>query len=481
MHRRDFLKTTAALGAASACGPAPPAKRPTNVVFILADDQAPHTLGVYGNHEIQTPVCDRLSSEGALLTRAFCTTPVCSPSRATLLTGQIPSQHGIHDWIRDENEGPSAVRFLDGEATFTQTLADHGYRVGLSGKWHLGDSPTPQQGFDYWFVMPFGGTRYQNPEMYWQGEKSEYPGYATDVITDKVVDFIGQAKDDPFFCFVSYNAPHTPYEGTPQKYLDLYRDCPFETFPGEPLNEPIAHNLSKRNVGNRESKMHYDAMVTAIDDNVGRIVRKLEDLGLSDDTLIIFLSDHGFMLEHHGLWGKGNTSWPFNMYDESMLVPAFFHHQGGIPPGRKVNVMTSFYDFAPTVLDYLGLPPLDAGKPLPGRSYAGLLQGAEAEWENVVYGEYQYCRMIRDEDWKYVQRTEGFPSELYDLRNDPGERKNLADEPAYQNQRRELKRRMDAWFDALNCSDEDMWQSAKQRVLPSYRRVPNKQPDAKRQ
>ena len=98
-----------------------------------------------------------------------------------------------------------------------------------------------------------------------------------------------------------------------------------------------------------------------------------------------------------------------------------------------------------------------------------------------MYGEYQYCRMIRDEDWKYVQRTEGFPSELYDLRNDPGERKNLADEPAYQNQRRELKRRMDAWFDALNCSDEDMWQSAKQRVLPSYRMVPNKQPDAKRQ
>ena len=176
MQRRDFLKTTAALGAASACGPALLSKRPTNVVFVLTDDQAPRTLGVYGNHEIRTPVCDRLATEGALLTRAFCTTPVCSPSRATLLTGQVPSQHGISDWIRDENEGPSAQRFLDGEATFTQTLADHGYRVGLSGKWHLGDSPTPQQGFDYWFSMPFGGSRYQNPEMYWQGEKSEYAG-----------------------------------------------------------------------------------------------------------------------------------------------------------------------------------------------------------------------------------------------------------------------------------------------------------------
>ena len=185
MHRRDFLKTTAALGAASACRPAPPAKRPTNVVFILTDDQAPHTLGVYGNHEIRTPVCDRLASEGALLTRAFCTTPVCSPSRATLLTGQIPSQHGIHDWIRDENEGPSAVRFLDGEATFTQTLADHGYRVGLSGKWHLAIARRRSRALTIGSRCRFGGTRYQNPEMYWQGEKSAYSGYPTDVVTDK--------------------------------------------------------------------------------------------------------------------------------------------------------------------------------------------------------------------------------------------------------------------------------------------------------
>ena len=479
MQRRRFLQS-AASGLAASCGSTLPEERLSNVVLILTDDQAPHTLGVYGNHEIQTPVCDRLASAGALLTRAFCTTPVCSPSRATLFTGQVPSQHGVHDWIRDENEGPSAVRFLDGTATFTQVLADHGYRVGLSGKWHLGDSPTPQQGFDYWFAMPVGGSRYQNPEMYWQGEKSEYPGYTTDVITDHAMEFIEQAKNDPFFCFVSYNAPHTPYSGTPEKYLNLYRDCPFETFPGEPLNESIAHNLSKRNVGNRESKMHYYAMVSAIDDNVGRIVRQLEDSGLGDDTLIIFLSDHGFMLEHHGLWGKGNTSWPFNMYDESMLVPAFFHHPGSIPAGRKVGVMTSFYNFAPTVLDYLGLPPLDAGKPLAGRSYAGLLRGAEAEWENVVYGEYQYCRMIRDEEWKYIHRTEGFPSELYDLRDDPGERKNLADAPGYRKQRAELKRRMDEWFRELDCGDEDMWKSAKQRVLPSYRRVRREQPNPER-
>jgi len=470
MHRRDFIRTTAAAGLA-ACAEPPEPKRPTNVVFILTDDQGPHTLGVYGNNEIQTPHCDRLARAGTLFTRAFCTTPVCSPSRGTLFTGQIPSQHGIHDWVRDENEGEKAHAFLSDEATLSEVLAANGYRVGLSGKWHMGDNARPQEGFDYWFAMPTGGNRYQNPPMYFNGEKREYPGYTTDVVTDKALEFIDESKDNPFFCFVSYNAPHTPYSGTPEKYLDLYRDSPFETFPGEPLNEPIAHNLSKRNVGNRESKMHYYAMVSAIDYNVGRIVNRLEELGIAEDTLVIFLSDHGFLLEQHGLWGKGNTSWPYNMYDESMLVPAFFHHPGSIPAGRTSGISTSFYDFAPTVLDYLGLPALDSGKPLAGRSYAGALRGAEMEWDNVVYGEYQYCRMIRDESWKYVYRTEGFDSELYDLRNDPEERTNLAKDDEYADQRVSLKRRMDDWFTSLDCGNEDIWKNAEQENLPSYRRA----------
>ena len=470
MRRRDFLTTTAA-GAAFACGSQPP-KRPTNVVFVLTDDQAPHTLGVYGNHEIKTPNCDRLARAGSLFTRAFCTTPVCSPSRATLFTGQIPSQHGIHDWVREENEGEQAHAFLADEATFTEVLAANGYRVGLSGKWHMGDSARPQEGFDYWFAMPTGGNRYQNPPMYWQGEKQEYQGYTTDVVTDKALEFIEQSKDNPFFCFVSYNAPHTPYSGTPEEYLNLYRDSKFETFPGEPLNEPIAHNLSKQNVGNRESKMHYYAMITAIDHNLGRIASKLDELNLTEDTLVIFLSDHGFMLEHHGLWGKGNTSWPYNMFDESMLAPAFFHHPGAIPAGRTVRISTSFYDFAPTVLDYLGLPPLDADKPLAGRSYAPALRGAEMEWgDNTVYGEYQYCRMIRNDDWKYIHRTEGFDSELYDLRNDPGERNNLAADPDHADRKAGLKQQMDQWFTRLGCGDENLWKNAEQPTLPSYRPV----------
>jgi arylsulfatase A-like enzyme len=470
VRRRDFL-TTSAAAAFAACSPS--AKdRPTNVVFVLTDDQAPHTLGIYGNPEIRTPNCDRLAREGALMQNSFCTTPVCSPSRMTLFTGQIPSQHGVHDWISDENEGEKAVRFLDGQPTLSGDLAKAGYRCGLSGKWHMGDSAVPQAGFDYWFAIPTGGSRYQDPEMYFEGKKSVYPGYATDVITDKALDFIDQSKDEPFFAFVSYNAPHTPYSGTPEKYLDMYRDSEFRTFAGEPLNEPIAHNLSKQNVGNRDSKIAYYAMVTAIDDNVGRLAAKIDDLGLAESTLIVFLSDHGFLLEDHGLWGKGNTSWPYNMYDGSMFVPAFFHHPGRIAPNQRPTVSTSFYDFAPTILDYVGLPAMESAKPLAGRSYAPFLLGSGVEgWNETVYGEYQYCRMVREPDWKLIARTEGFYSELYDLANDPGERKNLFEDPAYAGERNRLKAKLDAWFGALGCADPDMWKHAKQTTLPSYRRV----------
>lgn len=469
VRRRQFLQTASAAALAACAGPHPEPERPPNVVFVLTDDQAPRSLGVYGNAEIRTPHCDRLAGEGALLQNAFCTTPVCSPSRMTLITGQTPSQHGVHDWISDGNEGDQAKQYLAGEATFTQVLADNGYRCGLSGKWHMGDSPTPQAGFDSWFAMPTGGSRYQDPEMYREGEKKVYPGYATDIITDKALEFIDASKDNPFFCFVSYNAPHTPYEGTPEEYLAMYRDSPFKTFPGEPVNEPIAHNLSKRNVGNRDSKMHYYGMVSAIDHNVGRLASRLEELGLSENTLFIYLSDHGFLLEQHGLWGKGNTSWPYNMYDESLLVPAFFHHPGRIPGGLQVQAASSFYDFAPTVLDYLGLPAMESPKPLAGRSYAPFLTGGAVEdWDDTVYAEYQYCRTVREPEWKLTVRTEGFSSELYDLKNDPAERNNLFDDPAHEGQRNRLTAKLNDWFAGLDCADPDMWKDAKQQVLPSY-------------
>jgi len=460
LTRRGFLGTAAGTALAQA--------RPTNVVFILTDDHGQWALGRYGNREIRTPVLDGLAAGGARLTRAFAATPVCSPSRATFFTGRIPSQHGIQDWIRDENTGPRATRFLDGQTAFTQILARRGYQVGLSGKWHLGDSAAPQQGFTYWFAMPTGGVSktYQDAEMIWQGERRVHPGYITDVITDKAIEFIEQSRHDPFFCFVSYNAPHAPYAGTPERYREIYRDSPLATFPDEPLN-PLNTGLGRANHRKRDSMITYYAMITAVDENVGRILRKLDDLGLRRDTLVIFAADQGFMCGHHGLWGKGNGSWPFNMYDPSILMPLIYNHAGRIPGGRSLDAMVSTYDFAPTLLDYLGCPPLGV-KDLGGSSYAPLLAAKKPPWRNVVYGEYQYTRMIRTERWKYVRRSEGFPSELFDLDNDPGERRNLVDDPARAGRVRELQADLNRWFAARGCATPDSWKSTRQ-VLPTYK------------
>ncbi len=458
MHRRHFLQASG--GALLAQG-----SRPPNVVFILTDDQGQWTLGCYGNREIRTPHLDQLAAGGARLTRAFAATPVCSPSRATFFTGKIPSQHGIQDWIQHENTGAGARRFLDGQTTFAKVLADAGYRVGLSGKWHMGDSVTPQQGFSSWFAMPTGGTpkTYQDPEMIWEGQTRVYPGYVTEILTDKAIEFIEQARQYPFCCFLSYNAPHTPYAGTPERYLARYRDSRLESFPDEPLDERNT-GLGRNNHRRRESMIHYSAMITALDENVGRLLARLDDLGLRQNTLVVFAADQGFMCGHHGLWGKGNGSWPFNMYEESILMPMIWNHPGRIPAGGTVDAMVSSYDFGPTLLDYLGR------RGLPGRSYAPLLQGRKTRWENKVYGEYQYTRMVRTERWKYVHRTEGFLSELFDLETDPGERRNVAGHPAHADRVRQLKARLDGWFRARGAGSADSWKATRQQ-LPTYKAV----------
>ncbi len=459
MRRREFLRAGAGAVLAKS-------SRPANVLFILTDDHGPWAMGCYGNREIRTPVLDRLASEGAMFTRAFAATPVCSPSRATFFTGEMPCQHGIQDWIQEENVGSKSVRFLDGHTAFTHVLAHHGYKCGLIGKWHMGDSATPQQGFSHWFAMPTGGSRYQDAEMIWKGETRVYPGYLTEVLADKTIEFIEQSRREPFFCYLAYNAPHTPFTGTPERYRQIYRDSPLETFPDLPLN-PLNTGLGKANHRKRDSMITYYAMITAVDEQVGRIVRKLEELKLRQDTLIVFAGDQGFMCGHHGLWGKGNASWPFNMYEESILIPLIYNQPGRIPPGLKIDAMVNHYDFPHTILEYLGQPPLET-RHLGGSSYAPLLEGKKKTWENVVFGEYQYTRMIRDERWKYVHRTEGFPSELYDLLLDAHEKWNLAKEPEHAERVQEMKSDLARWFTARGCASPDAWKSTRQ-FLPRYK------------
>jgi len=440
---RRFVWIAAAAGLLGMADAAVAAGR-TNVLLIMTDDQGAWSLGCYGNPEARTPNVDRLAAEGVRMTQAFATIPVCSPSRATFYTGRIPSQHGIHDWIKHENDGPRARYCIPDEILLSTILKQHGYTCGLSGKWHLGDNKTPPPGYSFWFAMPTGGSKYQDAPMYWKGEKITTKGYLTDRITDKAIEFLEQYGDRPFFLNVQYNAPHTPYVGHPAELVDLFKDCPFASIPSVPPH-PWRIRLPTGEA-RRHDLAAYFAACSGVDRGVARILDRLEALGLADDTLVIYTSDQGFCCGHHGLWGKGNASNPRNMYDTSLQIPLIFRHPGKLPAGRTTDVLFSAYDFLPTVLDYLDLP-LPEGRNLPGRSFVPALKGEPFEAPDAVFGEYGRARSIRTRDFKLVHRCDGGPDELYDLRSDPGESKNLIDDPAYHKQMIALRTRLIRWFD----------------------------------
>lgn len=429
-----------------------PARRPPSVVFILSDDQAPWAMGCAGNSEIITPHLDRLAAEGMRFTHFFCASPVCSPARASLLTGSIPSRHGVHDWIKGGNEGPEAIEYLAGQQAYTDVLADHGYVCGLSGKWHLGNSAVPQKSFSDWCVLRTGGSHYYRAPMVRDGVEYTETGYITDRITDVALEMLDKyaAAERPFYLGIHYTAPHFPWTGGnhPDAYTRLYADCAFASCPQEPTHPNIRRNAAREVEGDlRGSLIGYFAAVTAMDANVGRVLERLERHGLREDTLVVFTSDNGFSCGKHGFWGKGNGTFPQNMFDTTIRVPFLASMPGRIPQGTVCGELVSGYDFMPTLLEFLGMPHAHDSR-LPGASFAGLLEGKPAESGRyvVVHDEYGPVRMIRTQEWKYVHRYPYGPHELYDLASDPDERRNLIDDPSAGRIAAELKSQLEHWF-----------------------------------
>lgn len=443
-----------------------------NILFVLTDDQGAWAMGCAGNPEVQTPHIDALAAQGIRFDNFFCASPVCSPARASLLTGRMPSAHGVHDWLRRGNmpDVPGlpnfmgddcAIEYLKGMRAYTETLAENGYRCGLSGKWHLGDSLQPQKGYSYWNVFPYGGSNhYFDPIMIQDGRVQQVKGYLTDIITDGAIQFLNEAAggDQPFYLGVHYTAPHSPWEQGqhPEELTRLYQDCPFETCPDEPahLNQI---NSAPRGTGQRRRELltGYYASITGLDRGLGRILERLDELSLRENTLVIFGGDNGMNMGHHGIWGKGNGTFPLNMYDTSVKVPFIMAWPGHLPWGRVDDHLLSHYDFFPTLLDYLGFPD-PATQTLPGRSFAALLRGEPFEGHAavVVFDEYGPVRMIRSQTHKYVHHYPYGPHEFYDLVQDPDERDNRAQDPACQRKIAELKASMDRFF--LAYSDPDL-------------------------
>lgn len=434
-------------------------RRP-NVVLIVSDDQGPWALGAAGNHEIRTPVLDDLAARGVRLERFFCASPVCSPARASMLTGRIPSSHGVHDYLDGAHVGTASRDHLADQPTLTDALANAGYRLGLSGKWHLGASDVPRPGFVHWYALEGGGSPYRDAVMY-RGDAPEHvTDYLTDVIADDAISFIDaeQQHEAPFFLALNFTAPHKPFAGQhPEEYTALYRDCAFETCPQEQAH-PWLQTLDAAPIGGeadtREALIGYFAAVTAMDAAIGRVLDRLRAHDIEDETVVVFVSDNGFSCGQHGFWGKGNGTFPMNMYDESVMVPFIITAPGRLPAGEVRADLVSAYDLPATLLELLDLDhrPFESG---PGRSFAGVLRGdaspdvghaEQPERPVVVHSEYGPVRMIRTGDRKYVHRHPHGPHEFYDLAEDPGERLNLVDDPARAGEVARLRRMLHEWF-----------------------------------
>jgi arylsulfatase A-like enzyme len=444
--------------------------RKTNVVMFMTDDHGAWATGAYGCPEILTPNINRLARDGAKFTRAYACTPVCSPSRMSYMTGKLPSQHGVQDYLLPEDSsGPTTIRFLDGHTTYAEILAAHGYRLGMCGKWHMGDDEHAQRGFTYWHTVPGGGGTYRDPEFVTNGNRRKLTGYKTDLVADRALDFLDQAKNDPFYLLVPFYAPHTPFDYQPDVYRKPYLEGKFSCFPDVPMHPWQNAGLASHH-GNRNSKLAYSSLITGMDTNVGRILKKLEDLGVRDNTLVVFTADQGWNAGHHGVWGKGNGTWPFNLYDESIRVPLIWNHPGKIRAGLEPAPMVASYDYFPTLLEYLGLPPHKDPK-LPGHSYAGFLHGKNPKWRNRIYHEYSYMRGLRTETLKYIERTKEWPSELYDLEADPGEKRNVIDDSKYQKVAAELRGELDGFFEESTAPPIEQWRNTTRQKLATYKSV----------
>ncbi len=450
-------------------------KRP-NIILILSDDHGAWALGCAGNNEIQTPNLDQLAKEGVRFSHFFCTSPVSSPARASILTGKMPSAHGIHDWIRrgslDPSLLPDSVRnqkryneetgidYLDEEILFTDILAEKGYRCGMVGKWHLGNSMMPQHGFKYWHALLRGGCNYYDGDVFDGTRYQEYDGYITDYFTDKALQFIEEGSgQNPFYLSVHYNAPHDPWgrDNHPSEFFNLYEDISGQSCP---VNELHMNQIETDIIGDSEDKRlelikGYYAAITAMDRGIGRLLNKVESCGIKEDTIIIFTSDNGMNLGHHGVWGKGNGTYPQNMYDSSIKVPFIFSWPRRIKGNRVSNKLRSHYDLQPTIFECVNIE--DCNEHLPGSSFYEDLIGGYVDDKNavVIYDEYGPTRMIRTERYKYVHRYLDGPHEFYDLELDPDEKINLLEHIKIPRECEEMKIELEQFFKTYSTSTYD--------------------------
>ena len=456
------------------------ADRP-NILFIMTDDHAAHAMSCYGSKVNATPNMDRIAKDGVRFANAFVTNSICTPSRATILTGKYSHMNGT----------PVFNRFDGGQQNVAKLLHAAGYHTGMIGKWHLGSDPT---GFDRWMVLPGQGV-YFNPDFLVKEGRLGVNGYATDVMTDLGIEWLEtRPKDRPFFLMLHHKAPHRPWEPDEKnRALFAERKIPepatlFDDYATRPAALPenaqtIARDLTRRDLKlvpptelttsernkwlntkpdsveiagpggapktlTGEALVHwkyqrymqdYLACVQGVDDNIGRVLDYLEKTGLAKNTVVFYTADNGFFLGDNGLFDKRF------MYEPSLRVPLLVRG-----PGVRTGVVAEQFalnvDYAPTFLDLAGLPVPAA---MQGRSLAPLLRGeAPADWRASMYYRYYHDPGDHNTRAHYGVRTATHKLiyfwkkdawEMFDLVADPTEQRNLVDDPAQAGKLAEMK------------------------------------------
>lgn len=447
------------------------AQQARNIVFILSDDHRYDYMGFHPNAPdfLQTPGMDRMAAEGAHLANAFVTTSLCSPSRASILTGQYPFRHRVVD---NNNDMP------EGTPLFSEALQEAGYQTGYFGKWHIGHAhDDPQPGFDRWVSFRGQGV-YYNPTLNVDGERAEHEGYVTDILTDFTLEWLDEIdRDRPFFAYLSHKAVHAEFEPA-QRHEGEYADVRIATpqsmknieqnYEGKPdwVREQryswhgvdyMYHERDDHPESLEDLIVRYSESLLAVDESVQRVLDYLEAEGLADETLVIYMGDNGFMLGEHGLIDKRQA------YEESMRVPMLAWAPGFIEPGSTIEENVLNIDITPTILDLAG-GSMPADHIVDGRSFLPLLAGEPVgDWRSAFVYQYFWedtfpqtptTYAIRGDRYKYIYYHGVWDkNELYDLQTDPREMYNLIDAPEHQSRIREMRDEMFDIFQASGATD----------------------------
>jgi N-acetylglucosamine-6-sulfatase len=442
-------------------GPQLPGKggaRPLNVIFVLVDDLRFDALGFMRHPWIETPNLDALARSGVQLRNAFVTTALCSPSRASILTGQYAHRHRVVD---NNNPVPPGTTF------FPQYLQKAGYDTAFIGKWHMGgESDQPQPSFDRWVSFRGQGTYLPGKNgLNVDGKAVPQRGYITDELTDYAMDWLkARTSERPFFLYLSHKAVHADFVPA-ERHKGRYAGKPFVP---PPTMADTAQNVEGKPmwVRNQRNSWHgvdfpyhsdlniaeyyrrYAETLLAVDDSVGRIMGLVRERGLLDSTIVMFMGDNGFAFGEHGLIDKRTA------YESSMRVPLLIAG-GGVPAGTSVDEVVANIDIAPTVLEAAGLTP----QAMDGKSFLPLARGDRIAWRDTLLYEYYWERnfpqtpamhAVRGARYKYI-RYYGIwdTDELYDLRADPHETRNLVRDPDH----RDIVTRLNAeLFDTLSAT-----------------------------